>query len=132
MYSVMDSESFLKKRGSLLGVSEVCQDTPRELNELVDCYNRTLSSVLDKPAPLQRKIISQRRHIPWYNDPIFAAKRLRRNAEKKWRLSNSTHDLTAYKSARNFATNLIKKARFDFYHNVMQENSSDQGKLFWV
>ena len=57
---------------------------------------------------------------------------MRRKAEKKWRLSNSTHDLTAYKSARNFATNLIKKARFDFYHSLIQENSLDQGKLFRV
>ena len=46
-----------------LAASEVCQDTPRELNELVDCYNRTLTSVLDKHAPLQRKIIPQRRRI---------------------------------------------------------------------
>ena len=30
-----------------LAASEVCQDTPRELNELVDCYNRTLTSLLD-------------------------------------------------------------------------------------
>ena len=102
------------------------------MNELVDCYNRTLTSILEKHAPLERKIIPQRRRIPWYNDQILTAKRLRRKAEKKWRLSNSTHDLTAYKSARNFATNLIKKARFDFYHNLIQENSSDQGKLFRI
>ena len=59
-----------------LAASEVCQDTPRELNELVDCYNRTLTSVLDKHAPLQRKIITQRQRIPWYNDQILAAKRM--------------------------------------------------------
>ena len=57
---------------------------------------------------------------------------MRRKAEKKWRLSNSTHDLKIYKSARNFATNLIKKARSDFYENLIQENSSDQGKLFKI
>ena len=106
--------------------------TPSKLNELVDCYNRTLTSILDKHAPLQRKSIPQRRRTPWYNDQILTAKRLRRKAEKKGRLSNSTHDLTAYKSARNFATNLIKKARFEFYHNLIQENSSDQGKLFRI
>ena len=57
---------------------------------------------------------------------------MRRKAERKWRLSNSTHDLKIYKSARNFATNLIKKARSDFYENLIQENSSDQGKLFKI
>ena len=124
----IDLDSFC----SDLAASKVCQDTPGELDELVDCYNRTLTSVLDKHAPFQRKIIPQRRRIPWYNDQILAAKRMRRKAEKKWRLSNSVHDLTAYKSARNFATNLMKKARFDFYQNLIQENSSDQGKLFRV
>ena len=57
---------------------------------------------------------------------------MRRKAEKELHLSNSTDDLTTYKSARNFANNLIKKARFDFYPNLIQENSSDQGKLFRV
>ena len=61
----------------------------------------------------------------WYSDQILAAKRMRRKAERKWRLSNSTHDLKEYKSARNFAVNLIKKARSDFYENLIQENSSD-------
>ena len=57
---------------------------------------------------------------------------MRRKAERKWRLSNSTHDLKEYKSARNFAANLIKKARSDFSENLIQENSSDQGKLFKI
>ena len=29
-------------------------------------------------------------------------------------------------------TNLIKKAHSDFYENLIQENSSDQGKLFKI
>ena len=57
---------------------------------------------------------------------------MRGKAERNWRSSKSTHDLKEYKSARNFATNLIKKARSDFYENLIQENSSDQGKLFKI
>lgn len=36
------------------------------------------------------------------------------------------------RSARNFATNLIKNVRSDFTENLIQENSSDQGKLLEV
>ena len=93
---------------------------------------KTLTHVLDKHAPLQRKIIHQRQRVPWYSDQVLAAKRMRRKVERKWRSSNSTHDLKEYKSARNFATNLIKKAHSDFYENLIQENSSDQGKLFKI
>ena len=101
-------------------------------NPLVECYNKTLTYVLDKHAPLQRKIFYQRQCVPLYSDQILAAKRMRRKAERKWRSSNSTNDLKEYKSARNFATDLIKKARSDFYENLIQENSSDQGKLFKI
>ena len=57
---------------------------------------------------------------------------MRRKVERKWRSSNSTHNLKEYKSARNYATNLIKKARSDFYENLIQENSSDQRELFKI
>ena len=115
-----------------LAVSELCQGTHKELNELVECFNKTLTFVLEKHAPLQRKIIHQRQRVQWYSDQILAAKRMRRKAERKWRSSNSTHDLKEYKSARNFATNFIKKARSDFYENLIQENSLDERKLFKI
>ena len=115
-----------------LAFSELCQETHKEFNELVECYNKTLTHVLDKHAPLQRKIILQRQRVPWYSDQILAVKRIRRKAERTWRSSNSARDLKEHKSARNFATNLIKKARSDFFENLTQENSSDQGKLFKI
>ena len=59
-----------------LAVSELCQETHKELNELVECYNKTLTHVLAKHAPLQRKIIHQRQRVPWYSDQILAAKRM--------------------------------------------------------
>ena len=108
------------------------QESHKELNELVECYNKTLTNVLDKHAPLQTKILHQRQRVPWYSDQVLAAKRMRGKAERKRRSSNSTDDLTEYKSARNFATNLIKKARSNFYEHLIQENSSDQGKLFKI
>ena len=115
-----------------LAVSELWQESHKELNELVECYNKTLTNVLDKHAPLQTKILHQRQRVPWYSDQVLAAKRMRGKAERKRRSSNSTDDLTEYKSARNFATNLIKKARSNFYEHLIQENSSDQGKLFKI
>ena len=102
-----------------LAVSELCQETHKEFNELFECYKKTLKYVLDKHAPLQGKIIHQRQRVPWYSDQILVAKRMRRKAERKWRSSNSTHDLKEYKSARNFATNFIKKTRSDFCENLI-------------
>ena len=70
-------------RNGLAG-SELCQETHKKFNELVECYNKTLTHVHDKHAQLQRKIIHQRQRVPWYSDQVFkAAKRMRREAEKK-------------------------------------------------
>ena len=37
-----------------------------------------------------------------------------------------------FRSARNLGANLIKNVRSDFTENLIQENSSDQGKLLEV
>lgn len=122
----IDLDSFFED----LTASELCQNTPRVLDELVNCYNNTLGAILDKHAPPQRKIIATRPRVPWYNDDILAAKRIRRKTERKWRRTKSLDDLIRYKSARNFATDLTRKARFDFYLGFIQENSGNPRKLF--
>ena len=62
-----------------LAVSELCQKTHKEFNELVECYNKTLTHVLDKHAPLQRKIIHQRQRVPWYSDQVVVQNTGRKN-----------------------------------------------------
>ena len=52
---------------------------------LVRRYNTTLSKVIDCHAPLKTKTVKVRPAVPWYNDDIKAAKRLRRKAERTWR-----------------------------------------------
>ena len=60
-----------------LAFSELYQETHKEFNELVECYNNTLTYVLDKHAPLQRKIFHQRKRVPRYSEQILAAKKMR-------------------------------------------------------
>ena len=62
-----------------LAVSELCQKTHKEFNELVECYNKTLTHVLGKHAPLQRKIIHQRQRVPWYSDQVVVQNTGRKN-----------------------------------------------------
>ena len=59
-----------------------------DLNELVNCYNKTLNSILDQYAPLKTKTVTKRPIVPWFNEQVKAAKRQRRKAEKKWRRTN--------------------------------------------
>ena len=82
-----------------------------DLDALVRRYNTTLSKVIDYHAPLKTKTAKVRPTVPWYNDEIKAAKRLRRKAERTWRRMRSLADLNIFKSNRNRATYLMNQAR---------------------
>ena len=60
---VIDIESFKND----LRKSRLCQDPPDALTDLVFCYGSTMTSLLDKHAPLQKKTITVRLRGPWFN-----------------------------------------------------------------
>ena len=47
--------------------SELCQNTFNNLIELSVCFNNTLSSILEKHAPLQSRPMIVRPRMPWFN-----------------------------------------------------------------
>lgn len=101
-----------------------------DLDALVRRYNTRLSKVIDCHAPFKTKTVKVRPTVPWYNDEIKAAKRLRRKAERTWRRTRALADLNIFMSYRNRATYLMNQARQMFYTNFIDENSTDQGRLF--
>ena len=66
--------------------------------------------VIDCHAPLKNKTVKVRPAVPWYNDEIKAAKRLRRKAERTWRRTRSPSDLHIFKSYRNRVMYLMNQA----------------------
>ena len=53
--------------------SELLRDPASSLAGLVDQYNHVLLDLIDKHAPEQTKVVSQRsRNIPWISDNIKA------------------------------------------------------------
>lgn len=61
---------------------------------------------------------------------IDQAKRARRKAERQWRKTRHPLNFANFKKKRNYATNLMNKSRQQFYTEFIEENSSDQKKLF--
>ena len=94
-----------------LANSELCKNPPDDLEELLLSYNKTLIAVLDKHAPVKTRTIVMRPQVPWYTDEIRQAKRERRKAERRWRLSKLDSDLAVFKVKRNAVNNLMNKAR---------------------
>ena len=110
--------------------SALCQNTPDTLKELVNSYNTTLAQALDRHTPLRTKVIRSRPLVPWFNEEIKAARREKREAERKWRRTGPRDDMLTYKAKKNDANPLMNEARRKFYYNFIQDNSSSQRHLF--
>ena len=108
----------------------VYQDLPNDLNMLLDCYNTTLRSLLDDHAPVCSRHVSTRPRPLWFNEDIIQARRDRRKAERRWRASGLQADLVVFKAKRNYVIHLMNEARCTYYKEFIDENSSDQSKLF--
>ena len=52
------------------------------LNDLVKCYNSTLSAALDRHAPLVTKFFTVKPLVPWFSEDIRDSRRGRRRAER--------------------------------------------------
>jgi hypothetical protein len=92
-------------------MSDLCTNPPNDLDELVACYNNTLKAHFDKYALLKTKTITVRPRVPWFNEQLRKAKRERRNAERKWRVSKSDVDFINFKGKRNLVNTLMCRAR---------------------
>ena len=110
--------------------SQLCLEPPNDLDILVNCYNETLRSVLDIYAPVLSRDIIVRPRAPWFNEDIRKAKRTRRRAETKWRTTRLPADLAAFKKERNCVMNLMNEARRVYYNQFIEDNSTDQRRLF--
>ena len=114
-----------------LSKSDLCNNTlSPELNDLVSCYNETLTSTLDRHAPLITKSVTKRPVVHWVSQKIKSAKQERRHAERKWRRTKLDCDFWIYKAKKNRATYEMKMARKEYYTSLIQENSHDPRKLF--
>ena len=104
--------------------------TTEDFDACVREYHTALATVLDRHAPQKNRTKVTRPVVPWYNEDIDIAKRLRRKAERKWRRTKLESDLNDYKAKKNHTTYLMNRARREFYSKFMEENGADQAKLF--
>ena len=84
-----------------IAMSDLCANPSNDLDGLVACYNNTLKALFDKHAPPKTRTITVRPRVPWLNEQLRKAKRERRNAERKWRVSKSDVDFVNFKGKLN-------------------------------
>ena len=106
--------------------SNLCQDPPVELNDLVSSYNTTCASILNKHAPELAKTIIERPCVPWFNEEIrLLVKRDWHTKECIWRTSKPDSDRASFLKARNNVSHLIEKARTAHCKDFVSKNSDN-------
>ena len=110
--------------------TKLCLNSPNTLEDLVDSFNSTLSSLLDHHAPLLTKRFKIRPLVPWFNNGIKQARKERRRREKKWARTGSGSDFLEFKSKRNYTTYLMNTVPREFFKEFIDKNSSNPKDLF--
>ena len=102
------------------------------IDALSDCFNMTLTDILDKHAPLKTRIMINRPRIPWFNDDIKQLKPKRRRLEKKALKTDLPGDWKNYHKVRNQYSAPTESARLNYYSNLIDQCAGDSRKLFRV
>ena len=71
-----------------------------------------------------------RPRVPWFNVTVKEAKRISRKHERIWRKTRSELDRKRFTKSRNHANHVMEQARRDYYFKFIEENSTDQRRLF--
>ena len=79
-----------------------------------------LQTTLDEHAPLVTRHISSRPVSPWYCLDIKDAKKLKRQAERKWRKSGLEIHRTIFTKQRNEANGLVDKLKRHYFLNKFE------------
>ena len=99
------------------------------VSDLYEQYTNCLSSLLDKHAPPKTKTL--RKPTPlWITDEYRDAKRLRRQAERRWRKCPCLLTRSKFRRSVSRCNAIINKAKGNFYTEVIDHNSADPNKLW--
>ena len=110
--------------------SPLVHNPPSSLPDLVDCYNFTLTSLLNKHAPLKTKAVHSRPSKPWFTSQLHALKISCRHLQRIWTRTHSAFDLQRLHSATNKYHAAIIKAKRSFLASTVSSNLSDPRKLW--
>ena len=108
--------------------TQITRHLPAPVPSLGSTHQSTVSSLLEKLAPL-KKVWVIRQRVPWLNSDLKRVFRNGRLAERKWLRTKFNQDLHALKDEGNQANRVMNEARCEFYTDLIAENSEDQRKF---
>ena len=98
-------------------------------NSSYDTFEEIFISVLNKHAPLRKKILKAN-HAPYITKALRKAIMRRFQLQTRYFRYKSQNNYTAFKKQRNFCSKLYKKERKKYYNSLDTKNITDN-KQFW-
>ena len=120
-----------KMKADLLA-SELINNPSREPDTLYKQYHSTLSTLINKHAPLHTKH-TKAKYIPgWDNDTVIAAKETKRLFERIWRRDKSTFNRSWYMQKVHQYKRICMQGKSQFLTAKIQDNHNNPQKLWRV
>lgn len=99
---------------------------------MVFIYESELSNVLNRHAPIKKRVVTVQPDAPWYTDDIKCEKRKRRKLERIWRATRLQNDRERFVRQCSDVKDLLSLSRSKYYQDLITENRSDTRKLFSI
>ena len=94
-------------------------------------YKNLLTSIIDKHAPLKRKLVSNKPKVPWFNDSIAAEIRKRRRLEKIWQKDiNNTEKYLQFYKQRSKVSNIIDHTEKTHLQEKLVDDRNNYKQVF--
>jgi exonuclease III len=110
--------------------SRLITHPPSNLSDLIDCYNSTLTNLLNKHAPLKSKTIRSKPPKPWFTPALNKLKSAKRRLERAWSKSHSSEDLKLLRSATNRYHAAVIKAKRNFNISLISSQVTNPRQLW--
>lgn len=110
--------------------SDLLKNPCQSADTLSGQYEKTLTSLLDKHAPLKTRKVVPKPPNPWMTSEIQAAKRHRRFLEREWRKNPTLYNRSRLTRQTRHCNRMMSKAKSACYSDMIKTSSSDPKSLW--
>ncbi len=97
-------------------------------DDVDECWSKWHNQFIDVMTQcIPRKLLPQKKNLPWINQPLLAAIRRRNSLFKKYKATRCESVFNEYKFVRNRLTFELRKAKQSFFNQLHHADS----KTFW-
>ena len=100
------------------------------MDDMVQQFNDTIITALDKQIPEKTKLVRDTHHQPWFDDKIKKEIILRCKRERDWIRDQSEYSWRAFYNQWRHVSNIIKTAQKNYLKGKIEENKNDYKAIF--